>query len=170
MTPLFLSTLSTPSEICELTTTLVVCLVVAFSLWQFRGQYDKLRHGDFYWRGLTARGKRFYRRQATRRLQIACLSGVAGALMLTGLFTSARAHPKLVSGSWTLAILLCFWIGALAIVDAISVWFSFEEERQRRDAEKLALEFKMKKFQEESLDSLREESSNETDEEAGTSN
>ena len=50
-----------------------------------------------------------------------------------------------------MAILLCLWIGALALVDALAVWFSFEEERQRRDAEKLALEFKMKKFQEESL-------------------
>ena len=150
MPTLFLTTLRLPSELRELTTTLVVCVVVAFAAWQFRVQLDKLRHGDFYWRGLTAHGKRFYRRQALRRLQIACLAGVVGALMLLGLFTSAHDHPKLVSCAWTLAILLCLWIGALALVDALAVWFSFEEERQRRDAEKLALEFKMKKFQEES--------------------
>ena len=62
--------------------------------------------------------------------------------------------------AWLGAIFFGTWVGALALADAFSVWLSFGEERNRRHAEKIALEYKMKKFQDESLkecDAAREQ-------------
>ena len=142
----------------------VACAVVAFGASQIRVQLDRWRRPEAHYGGLSERGRRFFKRQAFRRLQIAALSLVVGAIMAGGLLALDSGRVALASVLWLTAIILGGWICVLALVDALAVWLSFEDDRQKVDAEKITLEYKMKKFQEECL----QEKSNERDESTAT--
>ena len=104
--------------------------VIAFAISQFRYYFALTKLSESQFPGETERDRRFFKRQAWRRLQIAALSGIAGACMLAGLFV---------------------WVVALALVDCVSTWLHFAEERQIYEAKRLALRYKIDKFQKDAL-------------------
>ena len=142
-------------------------LAIACAIWQFRIQLDKVRRPSIYFQGESQRNLKFLRRQAKRRVQLACLAGIFGALMLVGLFLPYERYPQLWGIVWILALLFLGWAGCLALVDFVSLKLHFGIELDRQRAEKLALDYKMKKFHEQSLQELeqarREDAADEAD-------
>ena len=131
-------------------------IAIAFSIWQFRIQLDKVLRPDFYFANDTDRERRFHKRQAFRRTQIAVLAGLFGVCMLLGLYVSPEARPSAWGIVWTLALLFLAWGGILTLVDALSIRLHFGAELDKRRAEKIALDYKMRRFQEQSLKELDE--------------
>ena len=127
-------------------------VVVAFAVWQGRVQWDRTRRFDVYAQGLSKREAAFLKRQTRRRLQIAILAGVSGAFMLVGLLVPIKSAPKFVLTCWAGVLLFGAWTCLLAVVDAISTWASFTDERERHDAEKKAIEYHMNRFRDSQLD------------------
>ena len=134
--------------------TCVASVVVAFSVWQARAQWDRTRRFDVYAQGLSEREAKFLQRQTRRRMQIAILAGIVGAFMVAGLVVPLRSAPKFVATCWSVVLLFGAWTCLLAVVDAVSVWISFSDERVRRDAEKRAIEYHMKRFRDSQLDQV----------------
>lgn len=145
-------------------------LALAFAIWQFRIQLDKVRRPDVYFRGESSRDQKFFRRQAKRRVQLAALAGVFGALMLVGLFLPYERHPQLWGIVWILALLFLGWAGCLALVDFVSVKIHYGAELDRQRAEKLALDYKMKKFHEQSMQELEKARREDADDGADSQN
>ena len=126
-------------------------VVLAFAISQFRYYLATARMPDSQTPGENDRERRFYRRQAWRRLQISALSAIAGGCMLAGMLTPYGDHPRVFMLSWLGVVLFGVWVVALALVDCVSTWMRFSEERQVHEAERLALRYKMDKFHEEAL-------------------
>jgi hypothetical protein len=140
--------------------TAAAVLLFAFSkTWHYL-RMVKLPDDEFP--GQTERERRFLKRQAWRRLQTAALSGIAGLCMLGGLFVPFW-YRKTFTLLWVGVFGFGLWGVALALVDSISTWIYFGEERQIHEAERLALRYKMEKFHQ---DALRERDRAEAEEAA----
>ena len=125
--------------------------VIACALSQFRYYFALTKLAESQFPGETERDRRFFKRQAWRRLQIAALSGIAGACMLAGLFVPYGIYPRLFALFWIAVALFGVWVVALALVDCVSTWLHFAEERQINEAKRLALRYKIDKFQKDAL-------------------
>lgn len=140
----------------------LVAFLIAFSISQFRIYYSRVRLPKSLKPGDDERERLFLSRQAWRRLQISVLIGIVGICMLLGMTIPFDKCPRFFALAWFGAILFGTWVVALAVVDWIATWFFFGEARQINKAERLALRYKMDKFQEESL-RMREEAEREAE-------
>lgn len=134
----------------------IAAFVITAGIRQFLIQYDKLRQPERYFEQESARAQKFLKRQALRRIQLAVLIFLFGVLMAAGLFLSNEAHPQAWGIVWTAALFILLWSGCLALVDVLSIKMFYSADLDKQRAEKLALDYKMKKFQEKSLRDLDE--------------
>lgn len=141
----------------------IAAVVLAFAVSQFRFYLATARTPESQVPGENERERRFNRRQAWRRLQISALSAIAGGCMLAGMLVPCGDHPRVFALSWFGVMLFGVWVVALALVDCVSTWMHFAEERQVHEAERLALRYKMDKFQEDALRARRESEQSEDD-------
>ena len=74
--------------------------------------------------------------------------------MLIGLWTSTGFYPRAWALSWCAALVFLVWACCLAGVDVVSIRLHYGPELDRTRAEKLALDYKVKKFRESSLQEL----------------
>ncbi len=141
----------------------LAAVVVSFAAWQFRVQFDKVRRPGVYFGKETSREQKFLTRQAKRRVQLACLAGIFGALMVAGLLLPYERHPKSWGIVWMTALFFLGWTGCLALVDFFSIKLHYGAELDRQRAEKLALDYKMKKMRERNLQNPEKTRHGETD-------
>lgn len=144
----------------------LAAFLLAFAISQFRQYYRRVRLPASELPAEDDRERLYLSRQAWRRLQIAVLVGIAGFCMLLGMTIPFGDHPRFFALSWFGAILFGTWVVVLAGVDWIATWLYFGEARQINRAERLALRYKMDKFQEESL-RMRDEAQKEAEAESG---
>ena len=130
---------------------IIAGFVVAFSISQFRYYFALTKIPVSQFPGDTERDRRFFKSQAWRRLQLAALSGIAGAFMLAGLLVPYGTYPRLFALCWAGVALFGVWSVLLALVDCVATWLHFSEERQINEAKRLALRYKIDKFQEDAL-------------------
>ncbi|MBQ2556262.1 MAG: hypothetical protein II561_06885 [Thermoguttaceae bacterium] len=135
-------------------TALVPAVALAFGIWQFRVQRDKSKRPDVYFRNESERERKFLQRQATRRMQIGALIGLFGVFALVGLYHPLEFYPLVWGLALFAAILALGWAGALAFADVVAIRAHYGAELDLRRAERLALEYKIKKFKENSLKEL----------------
>ena len=130
---------------------IIAGVVVAFAISQFRYYFALTKFSESQFPGETERDRRFFKRQAWRRVQIAALSGIAGVCMLAGLFVPYGSYPRLFTLFWVGVGLFGVWVVALALVDCVATWLHFAEERQITEAKRLALRYKIDKFEKDAL-------------------
>lgn len=123
---------------------LVAGVVLAFSIWQFREQLDRVKRPERYFNERSEREFKFLKRQAFRRLQLSGLSGISGALMLVGLYVPADRAPRIWAVSWLAVLFFVGWTALLAGVDALSIWLHYSSAGRKRSAERILLEYQMK--------------------------
>lgn len=132
----------------------IAVVALSFAIWQFRIQLDLFRRPDLYFANESARAKKFFKRQALRRVQLSAMVGLFGVLMLVGLYLPYQIYPRAWGIVWTAALIVLVWGGAIAAADLLAVRLFYAAELDKQNAEKLALDYKMKKFQEQSLKEL----------------
>ena len=120
-------------------------VALAFGIWQFRVQRDKSKRPDVYFRNESERERKFLQRQATRRMQIGALIGLFGVFALVGLYHPLEFYPLVWGLALFAAILALGWAGALAFADVVAIRAHYGAELDLRRAERLALEYKIKK-------------------------
>ena len=130
---------------------IIAGFVVAFAISQFRYYFALTKFPESQFPGETERDRRFYKTQARRRVQIAALCGITGTCMLAGLFVPYGSYPRLFTLCWVAVALFGVWVVALALVDCVATWLHFSEERQLNEAKRLALRYKIDKFQKDAL-------------------
>ena len=152
ITPTLLADIPPIADLIGLT---VGVIAVSFAFWQFRIQRDKAKNPDYYFRDESDRERKFLTRQASRRSQLSVLVGLFGVFMLAGMHLQAYGtYPRAWAVCWLIALIFLVWGGALAFVDVVSIRLHYSGELDRQRAEKLALDYKMKKFHEKSLQEL----------------
>lgn len=123
---------------------LVAGVVLAFSIWQFREQLDRVKRPEQRFNERSEREFKFLKRQAFRRLQLSGLSGISGALMLVGLYVPADRAPRIWAISWLAVLFFVGWTALLAGADALLIWLHYSNAGRKRSAERILLEYQMK--------------------------
>ncbi len=123
---------------------LVAGLVLAFSIWQFREQLDRVKRPEQRFNERSEREFKFLKRQAFRRLQLSGLSGLAGATMLVGLYVPADRAPRIWALCWLAVLFFVGWTALLAGADAFSIWLHYSSAGRKRSAERILLEYQMR--------------------------
>lgn len=113
-------------------------------------------------RKLKQRDQQFVVQQASRRLQLHLLLGLAGVSMLIGIWLPPKSFPYCWTGAWFIAILALCWAVLLACVDFISIkLFYMGEERQDR-IEQIQKEYELRSILRKELEKQVLEDSNQT--------
>lgn len=122
--------------------------VLAFGVWQAREQRDRVKRPQARFGAQSKKELEFLKRQAFRRMQIGGMAAIVGGLMLVGLHVPEQDAPGWWAAAWLGAIFFSAWTGLLALVDATSSWLHYSGETAQTDAEKILLEYQMKKMRE----------------------
>ncbi|MBR2003492.1 MAG: hypothetical protein IJ991_04845 [Thermoguttaceae bacterium] len=122
--------------------------VLAFGIWQAREQRDRVRRPKARFGAQPEKELEFLKRQALRRMQTGGLAAIVGALMLVGLHLPAQDAPGWWASAWLGVLFFSGWAALLALVDATSTWLHYSSESAQTDAEKILLEYQMKKMRE----------------------
>lgn len=126
----------------------VAGFVLAFGIWQVREQRDRVRRPKARFGVAPEKELEFLKRQAFRRMQTGGLAAIVGALMLVGLHLPAQDAPGWWASAWLGVLFFSGWAALLALVDATSTWLHYSSESAQTDAEKILLEYQMKKMRE----------------------
>lgn len=127
---------------------IVAGVALAFGVWQVREQRDRVRRPKTRFGARPEKELEFLKRQAFRRMQIGGLAAIVGGLMLVGLYVPPQNAPGWWAASWLGVLFFSVWTALLALVDAISTWLYFSGESAQTDAEKILLQYQMKKMSE----------------------
>jgi hypothetical protein len=122
--------------------------VLAFGVWQVREQRDRVGRPQARFGTQPEKELEFLKRQAFRRMQTGGLAAIVGFLMLVGLHIPAEDAPGWWAAAWFGVIFFSAWTALLALVDAISTWLHYSSEGAQTDAEKILLEYQIKKMRE----------------------
>ena len=123
--------------------------VLAFGIWQVREQRDRVKRPKARFGAASGKELEFLKRQAFRRMQIGGLAALVGFLMLVGLHVPAQDAPGWWAAAWLGVLFFSAWTALMALVDATSSWLHYSSENAQTDAEKILLEYQMKKMREE---------------------
>lgn len=132
--------------------------LMSFAIWQFqilraRGKILNAKKermaGELY---------SFLSHQTSRRMNMSLVFGLAAAAMLVGCFVPWRDHPRIFLGAWAAATLFLLWGMLLTVFDYIAVRLHYAIEKRQNEAEKIGLEYALKR--------LREKERREEDEES----
>ncbi len=127
---------------------IVAGFVLAFGIWQAREQRDRVRRPKARFGAQPEKELEFLKRQAFRRMQTGGLAAIVGGLMLVGLHVPAQDAPGWWASAWLGVLFFSGWAALLALVDATSTWLHYSSESAQTDAEKILLEYQMKKMRE----------------------
>lgn len=127
---------------------IVAGFVLAFGIWQVREQRDRVRRPKARFGAVSEKELEFLKRQAFRRMQTGALAAIVGGLMLVGLHLPAQDAPGWWASAWLGVLFFSGWAALLALVDATSTWLHYSSESAQTDAEKILLEYQMKKMRE----------------------
>ena len=127
---------------------IVAGFVLAFGIWQVREQRDRVRRPKARFGAQPEKEFEFLKRQAFRRMQTGGLAAIVGFLMLVGLHVPAQDAPGWWASAWLGVLFFSGWAALLALVDATSTWLHYSSESAQTDAEKILLEYQMKKMRE----------------------
>lgn len=127
---------------------IVAGFVLAFGIWQVREQRDRVRRPKARFGAQPEKELEFLKRQAFRRMQIGGLAAIVGGLMLVGLHVPEQDAPGWWASAWLGALFFSGWAALLALVDATSSWLHYSSESAQTDAEKILLEYQIKKMRE----------------------
>ena len=123
-------------------------VLLTFALWQYR----ELRRRSLV---LEAKKERmngelfsFLAHQTVRRLNMSLVFGLAALAMLIGCFVPGKDYPRLFLGAWGGAICLILWGMLLTLFDYIAVRLHYSIEKHQNEAEKIGLEYALKKLRE----------------------
>ena len=122
--------------------------VLAFGIWQVREQLDRVRRPKARFGAQPEKELEFLKRQAFRRTQSGGLAAIVGFLMLVGLHIPAQVAPGWWAAAWLGVLFFSAWAALLALVDATSTWLHYSSESAQTDAEKILLEYQIKKMRE----------------------
>ena len=122
--------------------------ILAFGIWQVRVQRDRVNFPKARFGAQPEKELEFLKRQAFRRMQTGGMAALVGALMLVGLHVPAQDAPGWWAAAWLGVIFFSFWAALLALVDATSTWLHYSSEGAQTDAEKILLEYQIKKMRE----------------------
>lgn len=92
-------------------------------------------------------------------MQTGGLAAIVGASMLVGLYVPARELPGLWAGAWLAVLFFSAWAALLALVDATSTWLHYSSDGGKAEAEKILLEYQIRKMREKA-ERLRVEKAN----------
>lgn len=137
----------------------VAGFVLAFGVWQVREQRDRVRRPKARFGAQPEKELQFLKRQAFRRMQTGGLAAIVGASMLVGLYVPARELPGLWAGAWLAVLFFSAWAALLALVDATSTWLHYSSDGGKAEAEKILLEYQIRKMREKA-ERLRAEKTN----------
>lgn len=127
---------------------IVAGFVLAFGVWQVREQRDRVKRPKARFGAQPEKELEFLKRQAFRRMQIGGLAAIVGLLMLVGLHIPEQDAPGWWAAAWLGALFFSGWTALLAAVDAASSWLHYSSEGAQTNAEKILLEYQMKKMSE----------------------
>ncbi len=122
--------------------------VLAFGIWQVREQRDRVKRPKTRFGALPERELEFLKRQAFRRMQTGGLAVIVGLSMLVGLHVPAQDAPGWWAAAWLGVLFFSAWAALLALVDATSTWLHYSSESAQTDAEKILLEYQIRKMRE----------------------
>ena len=141
--------------------------VLAFGVWQVREQRDRVKRPKARFGAQPEKELEFLKRQAFRRMQTGGLAAIVGFLMLVGLHIPAEDAPGWWAAAWLGVLFFSGWAALLALVDATSTWLHYSSESAQTDAEKILLEYQMKKMREQAekkrAETLQNESAQDDD-------
>ncbi len=126
----------------------VAGFVLAFGVWQVREQRDRVRRPKARFGAQPEKELEFLKRQAFRRMQTGGLAALVGLAMLVGLYVPARNWPGAWAGAWLGVLFFSAWAALLALVDAISTWLHYSSDGGKAEAEKILLEYQIRKMRE----------------------
>ena len=121
---------------------------LAFGVWQVRLQRDRVARPNARFGPQPEKELEFLKRQAFRRMQVGGLAALVGGLMLVGLYVPAQTAPGWWAAVWLSVLFFSSWTALLALVDATSTWLHYSSEGAKTNAEKILLEYQMKKMRE----------------------
>ncbi len=127
---------------------IVAGFVLAFGIWQVREQRDRVRRPKARFGAQPEKELEFLKRQAFRRMQTGGLAAIVGGLMLVGLHVPAQDAPGWWAVAWLGVLFFSGWAALMALVDATSAWLHYSSESAQTDAEKILLEYQIKKMRE----------------------
>lgn len=127
---------------------IVAGFVLAFGIWQVREQRDRVRRPKARFGAVPQKELEFLKRQAFRRMQTGGLAAIVGGLMLVGLHLPAQDAPGWWASAWLGVLFFSAWAALMALVDATSTWLHYSSESAQTDAERILLEYQMKKTRE----------------------
>ena len=81
-------------------------------------------------------------------MQSGGLAAIVGFLMLVGLHVPAQDAPGWWAAAWLGVLFFSAWAALLALVDATSTWLHYSSEGAQADAEKILLEYQIRKMRE----------------------
>ena len=136
-------------------------VVLAFGIWQVREQRDRVKRPQARFGAAAGKEMEFLKRQAFRRMQIGGLAALVGFLMLVGLHVPIQNAPGWWAAAWLGVLFFSVWAALMALVDATSTWLHYSSEGAQTNAEKILLEYQMKKMREEAERAAQEANSNE---------
>lgn len=105
-------------------------------------------------KSLSKRDKVYLQRQTFRRLQIHILLGLAGILMLFGIYLPALEYPQVWAIVWFAIIILLCWAMLLAMVDYVSIRLHFGRSEIENRIEKLRIDYEIRKYDQEKIDKV----------------
>lgn len=135
---------------------IVAGFVLAFGVWQVREQRDRVRRPKARFGAQPEKELEFLKRQAFRRMQTGGLAALVGFSMLVGLHVPAQDAPGWWAAAWLAVLFFSGWAALLALVDATSTWLHYSSDGGKAEAEKILLEYQMKKMREKA-ERLRDE-------------
>ena len=136
--------------------------VLAFGIWQVREQRDRVKRPKARFGAAAGKELEFLKRQAFRRMQTGGLAALVGLSMLVGLHVPAQDAPGWWAAAWLAVLFFSAWASLMALIDATSTWLHYSSESAQTDAEKILLEYQMKKMREEAERRRAETAQNKT--------
>lgn len=135
--------------------------LLSFAIWQFQILWSRRKILDAKKERMSDELYSFLSHQTIRRMNMSLVFGLASAAMLVGCFVPWRDHPRIFLGAWAAAIGFLLWGMLLTVFDYIAVRLHYAIEKRQNEAEKIGLEYALKRLQEKEREEREKESQKE---------